>query len=250
VQSIRPLTPMTARKREVPTDFDGAAESYDVLTGLNPGYHRHLRTSAQRLALPRGGRGLRVLDLCCGTGLSTEALRTVYPEASIVGLDASQGMLAIARSKPLLQGIDFVHGDATDPAGAGVRGPFDAILMAYGIRNVPDPDACLRNVHALLAPGGAICFHEYSVKDSRTARAVWDAVCFGIIIPSGAIAGSGTRIYRYLRRSVNAFDGVRAFEARLGRAGFAAVRTEPMDGWQRGVVHSFLARRPSSEVAR
>lgn len=243
------MQPTSERKREVPGDFDGAAESYDVLTGLNPGYHRHLRMSAERLALPRRGRGLRVLDLCCGTGLSTEALRTVYPEATIVGLDASAGMLAIARAKPLLRGVELVLGDATDPAAAGVRGPFDAVLMAYGIRNVPDPDRCLRNLRALLAPGAPICFHEYSVKDSLSARAVWDAVCVGIIIPSGAIAGSGTRLYRYLRRSVHAFDGVRAFEARLSRAGFTQVRTEPMDGWQRGVVHSFLARR-SVEAAR
>jgi len=64
------------------------------------------------------------------------------------------------------------------------------------------------------------------------------------VIPSGRIFTGSARIYRYLRRSVNEFDGVRAFERRLDRAGFVEIRTEPMDGWQRGVVHSFLARRP------
>ena len=66
----------------------------------------------------------------------------------------------------------------------------------------------------------------------------------GVIIPGGLLTAGSTRIYRYLRRSVLDFDGVRAFEARLGRAGFTGVRTMPMDGWQRGIVHSFLAQRP------
>lgn len=227
------------RKRGVPRDFDEVAATYDLLTGLNPGYHRHLRLSAQRLALrPRA----RILDLCCGTGLSTEALRAVYPDAHIVALDASEGMLAVARTKSALRGIELVRGDATDPSAAGVFGPFDGILMAYGIRNVPDPDRCLANVLALLAPGAPICFHEYSVADSISARAIWDAVCMGIIIPGGMLTVGDARIYRYLHRSVRGFDGVRDFEARLARSGFADVRTESMDGWQRGIVHSFLAR--------
>ena len=231
---------LTSEKREVPGAFDSIASSYDWLTGMNPGYHRHLRMSAARLAAPPRGR---ILDLCCGTGLSTEALAQVYPQAEIVGLDASAGMLEVARGKRVLRGVRLVEGDATDPAAAGVEGPFDAILMAYGIRNVPEADRCLANLRGLLAPGGSICFHEYSVADSRRARALWDAVCVGIIIPGGLITAGDASIYRYLRRSVNAFDGVRAFEARLRRAGYADVRTEPMDGWQRGVLHSFLARR-------
>lgn len=242
--------PDSERKREVPIEFDRAAHRYDLLTGLNPGYHRHLELSAERLALPDRGRGQRVLDLCCGTGLSSEALQKVLPEAHIVGLDASEGMLALARAKPQLRAVELVRGDATDPAAAGARGPFDAILMAYGIRNIAEPDRCLANLRALLRPGAPICFHEYSVRGSIAARAVWEAVALGIIIPGGALSGSGTRIYRYLRRSVHSFDGVRAFEARLARAGFTHVRTEPMDGWQRGIVHSFLARAPLSESGR
>lgn len=228
------------QKREVPGDFDRVATTYDFLTTLNPGYHRHLRLSADRLEAPLRGR---ILDLCCGTGASTEALRTTYPHAEIVGLDASRGMLDQASKKRALRGIQFLHGDATDPAAAGATGPFDAILMAYGIRNVPDADRCLRNLHALLRPGATICFHEYSVAGSRRARLVWDAVARGIIVPGGLLTAPKSPIYRYLHESVRAFDSVKAFEARLARAGFAQVRTLPMDGWQRGIVHSFLARR-------
>lgn len=242
------MTPTSDRKREVPSDFDRAASTYDLLTGLNPGYHRHLRLSAARLGLPARGAGARLLDLCCGTGLSTEALRAVYPDARIVALDASEGMLAIARAKPQLRGVELVHGDATDPRAAGIEGSFDGILMAYGIRNVPDPDRCLHNVRALLTPGAPVVFHEYSVAGSLSARAIWDAVCLGIVIPSGLALSGDARIYRYLRRSVHAFDGARAFEARLARAGFARVRTEPMDGWQRGILHSFVAHAPAERL--
>lgn len=241
---------LVGRKREVPSDFDIVAGTYDTLVRRNPGYIEHLRISAERLAISNDGTGLRLLDLCCGTGLSTEALVAAYPKAVIVGLDASAGMLDLARRKASLADCCFVLGDAMEPASAlaaALAVPeatlrFDGVLMAYGIRNMTDPDACLARVRALLAPSAPICFHEYSVADTPRARATWTAVAWGIIIPSGLVTSRHTRIYRYLWRSVLQFDGVHAFEARLRNAGFLDVRTEPMTGWQRGIVHSFLAR--------
>ena len=228
------------QKRQVPAEFDRVAHRYDVLAALNPGYDRHLRVSARRLQAPEDGT---LLDLCCGTGISTEALRRVYPRARITGMDASAGMLAVARAKERLAGIEFVHGDAMAPG--ALPGGYDGILMAYGIRNMPAPDQCLAGVLKLLRPGGVACFHEYSVADSAWSRVVWNAVSFGVIIPLGFLTSPGSGIYRYLRRSVLEFDGVQDFERRLIAAGFVDVRTEPTSGWQRGILHSFLARRPS-----
>ena len=65
----------------------------------------------------------------------------------------------------------------------------------------------------------------------------------GIVIPLGFLLTRTTSLFRYLRRSVLEFDSVTEVEGRLRQAGFIDVRTEPMDGWQRGVVHSFLARK-------
>ncbi|MFK7989478.1 MAG: class I SAM-dependent methyltransferase [Sandaracinaceae bacterium] len=228
------------RKRSVPLDFDGVASTYDLLTGLNPGYHRHLMRSAERLSIRTPNP--RLLDLCCGTGASTEALKRVYPDADIVGLDASSGMLAEAEAKPGLDAVDFRLGDATDPRASGIVGDFDGVLMAYGIRNLPEPDRALRNIHGMLRPGATAVFHEYSVADSPVRAAIWDAVCLGIIVPGGMLTARSSDIYRYLHKSVRSFDGVKAFEARLLAAGFADVWTGPMDGWQRGVVHSFVGR--------
>jgi len=232
---------MAVSKTNVPGEFDRVARSYDFLTGLNPGYRRHLQLSASRLRAPRDAE---ILDLCCGTGASTRAILAEHPTARVTAADASTGMLDQARRRLPGDRIRFVQADAMDPKAAGIEGPFDAILMAYGIRNMPDPDRCLANLLPLLRPGGTICFHEYSVADSPAARATWNAVALGVIIPGGFLASGTSRIYRYLRRSVLEFEGVAAFEDRLKRAGFDRVRTEAMDGWQKGIVHSFLACRP------
>lgn len=229
-------------KSAVPEEFDRVARSYDLLSALNPGYSEHLRMSATRMNLPAGAR---ILDLCCGTGLSTAALREAYPDAAITGMDASAGMLDTAREKAELADVEWLLGNAMEPAKYGAGGPYDGILMAYGIRNVPDPDLCLSRLWMLLAEGGTICLHEYSVKGSLWSRLIWNLVTVGIVIPLGLVFARTTKIFRYLRRSVGEFDSVAELEVRLERAGFSNVRTETMSGWQRGIVHSFLASKPS-----
>lgn len=223
--------------------FNRVAGTYDLLVTLNPGYRRHLMLSARRLDLGLAPEA-RILDLCCGTGQSTLALRAVYPHATVVGLDAADDMLQVARLRPELAGVTFLHGDATDPRGAGVEGEFDAILMAYGIRNVVARDACLTALRELLAPGAPVCFHEYSVAGSRWSRVTWRAVTTLIVTPLARVVAGDASLFTYLRRSVLEFGSVAAFERRLTAAGFSEVRTLPMSGWQRGIVHSFLAQRP------
>jgi lycopene cyclase domain-containing protein len=235
------------RREKVPAAFDAGAFAYDRLVGVNPGYHDHLRLSARRLRLPDAGRGLRLLDAGCGTGASTAALLVSAPQAEITAIDASGEMLAQAqaqaRAKPWPASVTFVHTPVEELAAAGVRGPFDAVLAAYLIRNVPDPDTVLRDLYGLLRPGGTLAVHEYSVRDSLRARAVWQAVSLGVIIPAGQLAAGDASLYRYLRRSVDGFDGVARFRRRLRTAGFTGVHSETVPGWQRGIVHTFLASR-------
>jgi ubiquinone/menaquinone biosynthesis C-methylase UbiE len=186
----------------------------------------------------------KLLDLCCGTGLSTEALRILYPQARIDGVDASEGMLEVARNRGFDSLVNFILADVMELKPEQLQGPYDGILMAYGIRNMPDPDAALARLLPLLKPGGTICFHEYSVADSKWSRLVWNIVSSTVIIPLGQLTSPGAPIYRYLRRSVLEFDGVSRFEKRLMDAGFVDVHTEPTFGWAKGIVHSFLARKP------
>ncbi|MFC4564466.1 class I SAM-dependent methyltransferase [Nocardiopsis mangrovi] len=225
-------------------EFDTAAASYDRLVAANPGYHRHLRVSARRLGLPRGGAGLRVLDLGCGTGASTAALVSVLPRAEIIAVDASAGMLDAARAKRWPPGVRFVHARAEDLTLRDIGGPADAALAAYLLRNCPDPDRALTVMGSLLRPGGRVALHEYSVADSARARAVWHAVCWGVVIPAGRALTGRADLYRYLWRSVLAFDGAAALRDRMRAAGLEGVRTAPLPGWQYGITHTFVGRTP------
>ncbi|MET9022431.1 FAD-dependent oxidoreductase [Actinopolymorpha sp. NPDC004070] len=245
------MTDRLLRPAEVVAGFDDAADTYDLLVGSNPGYHTHLRRSARRLVPSSSGdgSGLRLLDLGCGTGASTAALLRVAPRARVVAVDGSAGMLAQARRKPWPAGVRFVHADASNLtaglAAAGEDGPFDGVLAAYLLRNLDDPDALLREVLGLLRPGGTLAVHEYSVAGSALSRAVWRAVCASIIVPMGRAVSGHPALYEHLRHSVLHFDSVGQLSARLRSAGFTRVRVAPMSGWQRGIVHTFLASRPA-----
>ncbi|MDO0929054.1 class I SAM-dependent methyltransferase [Streptomyces sp. TG1A-8] len=222
--------------------FDHAARSYDALMTANPGYHAHLRRSVRRLGLPGHGEGLRVLDLGCGTGASTAALRSTLPGADITAVGASAGMLERAAAKPWPAGVTFVHAPAEELPGAGVKGPFDAVSAAYLFRNLSDPDAVLGAVRALLAPRGRLGVHEYALGGRRADRAVWTLVCRGVVQPVATALGDG-ELYRHLWRSVVDFDTAGRFAERVRAAGFEAVRALPLPGWQTGIAHTVVARR-------
>ncbi|MCX4238666.1 class I SAM-dependent methyltransferase [Streptomyces ortus] len=235
------------RDHDLALAFDHASHSYDRLTALNPGYRTDLLRSARRLRLPRGGAGLHILDLGCGTGASTRALLKAAPAARITAVDASSGMLTRAQSKPWPARVRFQHMTAEALAAAD-EGPYDAVFAAYLLRNVTDPDGVLKTVRTLLRPGGRLAVHEYSLSGSAAHRALWTAVCRGVIIPAGTFSGDRD-LYRHLWRSVLDFDTVPAFGDRLRSAGFSAVRALPVAGWQTGIVHTFLAREGSAATA-
>jgi ubiquinone/menaquinone biosynthesis C-methylase UbiE len=228
----------------VPAAFDQAADAYDWLVGANPGYHRHLRKSVQRMCIPGDGRGLRLLDAGCGTGASTAALLAAAPAADIVAVDASAGMLQQAAAKRWPTSVRFVHAPIEELATAGVEGPFDGILAAYLLRNLDDPVAQLARFRALLRPGAILALHEYSVRDSPMAVAVWNTVCPGIVLPLAWWHTRDVTLYRHLWRSVNDFDGAGELRNKLVSAGFDDVRSQTMAGWQRNIVHTFLAVAP------
>ncbi len=237
------------RDNQLTAAFDEGAPAYDTLVDRNPGYHDHLRLSAERLGIPGDGTGLRLLDAGCGTGASTAALLAVAPRAEIVAIDAAGEMLAVAREKPWPDTVRFVHSRVEDLADAGVHGPFDAIFAAYLMRNLADPDATLRALRDLLRPGGTLAVHDYVAGENAVTRATWHAVCWGIVIPLAVAHRGGTGLYRHLWRSVVRFDDAPAFARRLVGAGYERVRFATVPGWQRGIEHTFLATAPAAQRA-
>lgn len=221
-------------KLEVAGKFDRAARGYDLLVGLNPGYHQALRRSARALGLRPG---MRVLDLGCGTGASTAALVAAVPGLEVVAVDASAGMLARARQKRWPPTVRFVHSRAEDVD----EGEFDAVFAAYLVRNLPDPDATLQHVRRLLKPSAPLVLHEYSVRDSWLSTALWTLLC-AVIVPVGWLVTGDRSLYTYLWRSVLDFDGASALRDRLRRNGFVGVRSAPVPGLQLGVVHTFVGQ--------
>src|ERR1700754_4082973 len=111
--------------------------------------------------------------------------REAVPAAFDAGAPAYDRLVG---ANPWPPSVSFVHSRAEDLAETGVRGPFDGILAAYLIRNLPDPDGQLRALRDLLRPGGTLAVHEYSVRDSVKARALWHLVAWSVIIPFGRAA--------------------------------------------------------------
>lgn len=229
---------------DVTGEFDAAAASYDRLVGASPGYYRNLARSARRMQLPGEGAGMHLLDLGCGTGASTLALLAAAPKARITAVDASAGMLAKAREADWPARVSFAHARAEELAAAGIHGPFDGIFAAYLLRNLPEPDPVLAGLFDQLAPGAPLAVHDYALDGRALSRAIWTAVCWSVIIPAGKVVTGRAPLYRYLWRSVLRFDTVDVLAARLRGHGLVDTRIDTMPGWERGIVHTVVARRP------
>ena len=244
---------VSATRGEVPEAFDEVADRYDLMVGLNPGYHAHLRHSAAALVSGLApGQGSRVVDLGCGSGASTRALvdelNRAGARAEVLGVDGSAGMLVQARRKSWPSWVRFELGraESLDELCADTEfQPLDGVFAAYLVRNVLDRDALLRSLHDLLRPGGTLVVHEYSVAGRPVSEAVWTAVCRGVIVPLGWLTSRRTGLYHYLWRSVMDMDSVETVMQRMKDAGFEDVRTRSAHGWQHGIIHTFHGRRPA-----
>jgi ubiquinone/menaquinone biosynthesis C-methylase UbiE len=166
-----------------------------------------------------------------------------------VGADASAGMLDQARAKDWPVSVRFEVGQAEEIVGShewlGLDDPIQGAFAAYLFRNVAERDKLLAGLFDLLADGGVLVVQDYSVAGSRLwTKVLWTAVCWLAIIPLGWLTSPRSRLYRYLWQSVRSFDSVQTFVDRLYGAGFVDVEVRTLPGWQRGILHTFRARRP------
>lgn len=229
-------------KAQVPKEFNNVASMYDFATFLSQGYQEDLDNSASWLKL-KGDE--KVLDLCCGTGKSTAACLKHITTGSIIGIDNSEGMLEEANKKfanEIASGkVKFELQDAMD-----LNFPpesFDAIFMAYGLRNMPDYDRSLKQLHKLLKPGGKLCIHDYSLANKGWAKVYWSVLSYGFIVPFCSILSRSSKIYTYLAKSVLTFLTPQEVAEKMTKAGFSNIEIKAHKSWRSPILHAFVAEK-------
>ena len=213
--------------------FERIAPRYDALNDLlSAGLHRHWKRTL--LAVLRPQPGERFVDLCCGTGdLALLLAERVRPGGDVLGLDAAAAPLKRARERAARQpwlAVRWLQGDALAtglPAGWA-----DGATMAYGLRNLSDPAAGLRELHRLLRPGGRAAVLDFNRPDPADPQAArisgfQQGYLRRVVVPVAAAAGLEEQ-YAYLEASLRRFPTGPEQERLAREAGFASARHWPV----------------------
>ena len=215
------------QKEKIQQMFDGIAPDYDRLNHLmSLGVDRSWRRRALR-EIVDAGRAQSILDIACGTGdFSLAIAGRMHPGSRIVGLDLSEGMLAVMRDKVAKAGlqdkISCEQGDSE--AMRFADGSFDVVTIAFGIRNFAHREAALREILRVLKPGGRLVILELSVPENRILRWGYNLYFKHFVPWIGGLISGDRAAYTYLPASVQAFPGRHAWMDTMHRCGYAQVR--------------------------
>lgn len=218
--------------------FDAIAHRYDLLNriislGIDQRWRR-LTVDALRI-----GPAARVLDLATGTADLAILIAALHRDASVVGLDPSTNMLSIGEQKVLRaeqsDRVTLQAGDAENlpfPDDA-----FDALSMAFGIRNVPDRPRALSEMRRVVRPGGRVAILELSEPRRGVLGPIARFHIHTVVPWLGALL-SGSREYRYLQQSIADFPPPHRFTEMMESAGLRLVELRPLTF---GVCHLYVA---------
>lgn len=207
--------------------FDLIAHRYDLLNrllslGMDQGWRRR---TVRELRLEPGGR---VLDLATGTGDLAIQIARKHPEVTVVGLDPSREMLARAEVKGTAAGlaerVSFVLGDAQELPFEDAG--FDAVCMAFGIRNVPDRPRALAEIARVTRRGGRVGILELGEPREGFFGAL-ARFHVHVVVPRLGAALSGAEEYAYLQRSIAAFPPADELGRIMEGAGLRVIEIVP-----------------------
>ncbi|MFV0452000.1 MAG: demethylmenaquinone methyltransferase [Propioniciclava sp.] len=203
--------------------FDGVAGRYDVMNDvLTGGLQRLWRIETVRALEPRAGD--RILDLAAGTGTSSRPLADAG--ATVVPTDLSFRMLAEGRRRQ--PDLTFVNADALQLPFAD--GTFDAVTISYGLRNVEDTAAALREMRRVTAPGGRLVIAEFSTPTAAPFRAVYERWIVRALPTLSGLFSSNPTAYDYLAESILAWPSQDALADRIAEAGWRDVEWKNLTG--------------------
>lgn len=217
---------LNKQPHEVASMFDDVAERYDLTNDvLSLGQDRVWRKEVAKAVDARPAQ--KVLDLAAGT--ATSSLPFARTGAYVVPCDFSLGMLQVGKKRHTW--LPFTAGDATKLPFRDDT--FDAVTISFGLRNVQDFDAALREMYRVTKPGGRVVICEFSHPTWAPFRTVYTEYLMRALPRVARRMASSPEAYVYLAESIRAWPGQRGLAARLLGAGWRRVAWRNLSG---GVV--------------
>ena len=213
---------------QVEAMFDAIASRYDLLNRvLSLGVDRSWRREAVNILVDESPQ--RILDVATGTGdLALEALRLAPKQ--VVGVDISEGMLALARAKAERMGasdrVVFRRGDAQRLPFSDRQ--FHAALVAFGVRNFEDLDRGLAEIRRVLRPGATLVVLEFSQPTVFPVKQAYALYSRTLLRGIGPLAPRHNGAYSYLPASIAVFPYGNAFLERMKTAGYTDLTCRPL----------------------
>jgi demethylmenaquinone methyltransferase/2-methoxy-6-polyprenyl-1,4-benzoquinol methylase len=212
--------------------FDSVAGSYDLMNDLmSLGVHRIWKRD---FAANSGvGLGDRVLDLAGGTGdIAALLSKRVGTNGRVVLSDINEAMLNVGRQRLEDQGIvgNLSYAIANAEHLPFESSEFDAVTIAFGLRNVTDKDAALREMYRVLRPGGKALILEFSKVQAEPLKAIYDAWSFGALPILGKLIADDEDSYRYLAESIRQHPPQEELVRMMENAGFDQARYRNLTG--------------------
>ena len=229
-----------ARRALVERFFQGTGASYDFMVNAATfGIDRLWKRRLVELIPPNPAR---VLDLACGTGISTLAIAKRHPGCQVVGVELRNEYLELAREKLRQRGsgnIELVLGRAEDYRS---EEPFDCITSSYLAKYAELPLLC-RNAHAMLKPNGVFLAHDFTYPPKAYLVGIW-RLYFGILQHAGSrLFPSWREIFYGLPELIEQSPWVEDLQRALEQSGFEDIRREDLTLYGSAIVS---ARRPGT----